>query len=210
LQPGLCWDGKKNLAKRPHHGDLIQLPDCKIASGPQGPIGSSPSVLFRILETAKHKAATHTHNTHMSSKAELRFARRPRRHSAFLGWASSSGSSLTSLHLSDMPDSTTIRQLPCPNLLELRLSLHLGSVLCASSEGLGLLHSCTALTRLNLEFATLLDSVGGLAPGVPPTAAAQLKHLELRCCELPGRTDRDGTAGTPGQTVPWSLLPDTP
>jgi hypothetical protein len=44
---------------------------------------------------------------------------------------------------------------------------------------LGLLHSCTALTKLDVGEATLLDGdLDGLAAAAP-TAVARLQHLEL-------------------------------
>jgi hypothetical protein len=81
---------------------------------------------------------------------------RPQPLDAFLAWAraSSHGSLLTRLKFSfsDSP----IRQLPCPQLLELQ-GISSSVQLCASSEGMGLLRSCTALTSLQLDSSTLLD-----------------------------------------------------
>jgi hypothetical protein len=101
---------------------------------------------------------------------------------AFLSWTTSHGASLTKLHLS-VHDSS-IRHLPCNNLLQLSLSR--GSVqLCAGGSDLGVLHSCTALTRLEVYDSTLLDGgVAGLAGGVPP-AVAQLQHLDMSLCRGP-------------------------
>jgi hypothetical protein len=54
-----------------------------------------------------------------------------------------------------------------------------GVQLCAGSEHFGLLHGCTALTKLELCCATLLDVA---QPGSrAPAAVAQLKHLVLDC-----------------------------
>jgi hypothetical protein len=121
----------------------------------------------------------------------------PGQFDGFLAWTNSHGSSLTKLHLSDMPDSTVIRQLACPNLLELSP----GSVQLVSSEHLGLLHSCTALKKLDVGEATLLDGDSdGLAEEVKATAMPQLKFL--MCCTLPQPTaflrliDRHGSSLT--------------
>jgi hypothetical protein len=120
---------------------------------------------------------------------------------AFLShWVSSYGSSLTRLHLS--ADDSSIRDLPCPALLE--LSLHGGHVqLCAGNEGVGLLHSCTALTRLSLLYPTLLDD-GVLMParGVP-SAVAQLRHLAL---QYAGPAAPDGESKL-AQALQHRLLP---
>jgi hypothetical protein len=123
------------------------------------------------------------------------------RYDAFLGWASSHGSSLTRLELlsSDSP----IRELPCPNLLELQL--YEASV-CAGSAGLGLLHSCTALTRLVLERASLLDGVGGLSAAVPTAAAARLKHLDLQDCQMPEGSEEAGRVARALQDRLFPLL----
>jgi hypothetical protein len=112
---------------------------------------------------------------------------RPQRLDDFLTWSSSHGSSLTRLHLQF--SNTPIRQLHCcPNLVELHLQ-HFTVQLCAGSEHLGLLHSCTALTSLRLEEATLLDGGVGDGPaGAAPAAAAaaQLQQLELTGQQLGG------------------------
>lgn len=46
----------------------------------------------------------------------------PQHLAAFLGWTSSHGSLLTTLFLWSMPNDSSIRQLPCPNLVELQLA----------------------------------------------------------------------------------------
>jgi hypothetical protein len=71
-----------------------------------------------------------------------------------------------------------IRQLPYPALRE--LEFYESSVqLCAGSEGLGLLHSCTALTSLLLMESFLLDGGVNAPAGAASTAMARLQHLEL-------------------------------
>jgi hypothetical protein len=72
-----------------------------------------------------------------------------------------------------------------------KLELTYGSAqLCAGSEGLGLLHSCTALTRLYMEGSTLLDDGVGGPAGAAPAATARLQSLRLWDCGLA----REGTA----------------
>jgi hypothetical protein len=108
---------------------------------------------------------------------DLDFEDHPVQHGAFLDWTGSHGSFLTRLELYTDPDYSPIRQLPCSNLLELRLS---GSAqLGASSEGLGLLHSCTALTYLEWDEIGLLDGVADSAAPAVPSGVAQLRHLTL-------------------------------
>jgi hypothetical protein len=64
-----------------------------------------------------------------------------------------------------------------------------GVQLCAGSEHFGLLHSCTALTKLELCCATLLDVA---QPGSrAPAAVAQLKQLLLEC-QLPWGQGQSG------------------
>jgi hypothetical protein len=95
---------------------------------------------------------------------------------AFLSWTTSHGKSLTTLHLTTLDSST--RDLLCPNLLD--LSLHGGHAqLCAGSEGVGLLHSCTALTKLSTANSLLLDSSEDVSALVVPAAVAKLQHLNL-------------------------------
>jgi hypothetical protein len=106
---------------------------------------------------------------------------------AFLPWSSSYATSLTSLRLEGTLEDDTfdpsIQQLPCPNLVELELS-KCAVQLCASSQHLGLLHCCTALTRLELRFVNILDgSLDGPA-GAAPGAVAQLQRLQLHICKL--------------------------
>jgi hypothetical protein len=125
------------------------------------------------------------------------------RHNSFLSYTRSYGSSLTRLHLSSSPDHAPIRQLPCPHLLELELNF-CSVQLCAGSEGLGLLHSCPALTRLVLRAPTLLDgSVAGPA-GAAPSAVAQLQSFALEGCDRPGEADHDSRAA---QALQDRLLP---
>jgi hypothetical protein len=103
---------------------------------------------------------------------------RPQLHAAFLSWTSSHGSSLTRLVLRSACSHSGIRELACPHLLELNLTtcrVQLG----ASSEGLGLLHSCTALTQLVLMFPVLLDGVGDAPAAAAPAAVAKLPRLIL-------------------------------
>jgi hypothetical protein len=108
---------------------------------------------------------------------ELEFSS-PQQHDAFVAWTSSHGSTLTQLKLSsDSP----IRQLPCPHLLELQLDECSGQ-LCASSDHVGLLHSCTALTKLILERPTVLDGETDVPDGAAPAAMAQLQSLRLFAC----------------------------
>jgi hypothetical protein len=98
------------------------------------------------------------------------------RYDGLLSWISTHGSSLTKLYLS--VNDSSICQLPCPNLRQLDLS-GFSVQLCAGGSSMGLLHSCTALTRLVLRKSTLLDgSAAGLAGGVP-SAVAQLQHLDM-------------------------------
>jgi hypothetical protein len=103
---------------------------------------------------------------------------RPQRHDAFLGWTERHGSSLTSLHLESSPDHTPIRQLPCAKLVELLLN-DWSVQLCASSEHLGLLHSCTALTKLVLECVELLDDGLEGPAGAAPAETARLQHFSV-------------------------------
>jgi hypothetical protein len=105
------------------------------------------------------------------------FFNSPERHDAFLGWTANHGSSLTHLRLFADPDHTPVRQLPCPNLLQLEL-VSCCVQLCASSEGMGLLHSCTALTHLDICFARSDSLLDGL-PDVRFGGVPQLKHLAL-------------------------------
>jgi hypothetical protein len=112
---------------------------------------------------------------------------KPQQHDAFLSWTTRHGSSLAMLYLTSRPIYSPILQLPCPNLAQ--LELHECAVqLCASSEGLGLLHSCPALSQLVVFGSILLDGVADQpAEGVPSVAVPRLKHLAL-CCELPRPT----------------------
>lgn len=106
----------------------------------------------------------------------------PERVNAFLSWTNSYGSSLTALELSC---GGSIRQLAaCPNLMHLTL-VGCSAQLCAGSEDMGLLHSCTALTALALSSVTLLD--GGLDKPAARMAAApvaRLQSLELQSCDM--------------------------
>jgi hypothetical protein len=128
----------------------------------------------------------------------------PTNHDAFLSWTNRHGSSLTSLHLESIIENSPIRQLACPNLLQLSVT-DCTVQLCASSEGLGLLHSCTALTKLKLTRPKLLAG-GVLAPaGLVPSAVARLHSFTMTgCVELPGEPeDRHSFA----QTVIQMLVP---
>jgi hypothetical protein len=111
----------------------------------------------------------------------------PERLAAFLGWTVSHGSSLIKLQLTAGRNNSPIRQLPCANLRELEVDGHVQ--LCASSEHLGLLHSCTALTKLDMDNTTLLDDGVGTPAGPAPTATARLQSLRLSSCRLA----REGT-----------------
>jgi hypothetical protein len=86
----------------------------------------------------------------------------------FLRWISNHGGSLTSLLLDRSP--SPIRQLRCPNLLELTLD-ECRVQLLPSSSSMGLLHSCPALMCLSLRGPTVLDGAGGPAGGVAPVLA---------------------------------------
>lgn len=108
----------------------------------------------------------------------------PQLHDAFLGWARRYGSSLTRLELASGRSHTSIWELACPNLLELRLvecSVQLG----VSNQGVGLLHSCPALTRLELSKISLLDGLDLTTVSQPPAAVAQLQSLRLACVYEP-------------------------
>lgn len=66
------------------------------------------------------------------------------KHASFLGWINHIICPLTRLKFQSSPG--TLRQLPCPHLLELTLegpNVQLGS---SSIDTLGILHSCTAQT----------------------------------------------------------------
>jgi hypothetical protein len=119
---------------------------------------------------------------------------RPQRHTNVLAWAGSHGSSLTSMCLFSDLYNSPIRQLPCPNLRELNLS-ECRVQLCASSEHSGLLHSCTALTKLVLRYPTLLAGGVPAPAGVVPSAVARLHSLTLyarpsqAALDLPGEPE---------------------
>jgi hypothetical protein len=134
---------------------------------------------------------------------DLEFEDSPQRLDAFLTcWSSAHGSSLTKLHLSATrclasSHSNPIRQLPCPNLLELKL-VDCRVQLCASSEGPGLLHTCTALTALILNDPILLDGdVDAPAGAVPAAAVARLQHLELTQPQAAGPEGQGSGAEVP-------------
>jgi hypothetical protein len=124
-----------------------------------------------------HKLARAAAAAAATQSLDLSFSDSPERANAFLSWTMSHGSSLTRLVLSY--SHSTTRQLPCANLLELQLS-DCSVQLCASSEHLGLLHSCTALTHLDVRCPALLDCG---AAGEVPVAVAQLRHLQLTVTE---------------------------
>jgi hypothetical protein len=113
------------------------------------------------------------------------------RQSSLFRWISSHGSSLTRLELIATPNCIRLRQLACPNLQELVLTRveRCPSVqLWPGSKWPGLLHSCTALTRLKLGSPSLLlldDGVSGAAAGVS-AASAQLQEFAIDLpCRLP-------------------------
>jgi hypothetical protein len=109
---------------------------------------------------------------------DLDFEDSPTNHDAFLDWTMSHGGYLTRLYLHSVSSHSPIRQLPCPNLLELHLD-EASVQLCASREHLGLLHSCTALTQLCLIYPTLLDGDVEGPAGAAPAAAARLQRFVL-------------------------------
>jgi len=69
-----------------------------------------------------------------------------------------------------------LTQLPCPNLRELDLG-HMQVQLSASSTQQGVLHSCTRLTKLLLQYCQFADGHSSLAA---LSALVRLQHLELQ------------------------------
>jgi hypothetical protein len=143
---------------------------------------STCALACRKLARAAEAAATSLELTFY--RGSMGRVRSQERHSAFLRWASSHGSFLTQLSLTSKGGS--IHQLACPNLLELRL-VACRVQLCAGHGYPGLLNSCTALTRLELDNCPLLDDGAALPRGGVASVAAQLRHLDMPSCCLPDR-----------------------
>jgi hypothetical protein len=113
---------------------------------------------------------------------DLDFVDHLTQHGAFLSWTNSYGSSLTQLEFALRPEHTPVRQLACPNLLELEL-FRFSVQLCGSPEHLGLLHSCTALTSLSLLCVNLLDGGVEGPAGEAPAETARLQHFKFDTVE---------------------------
>jgi len=91
---------------------------------------------------------------------------------ALCQWMTLHGRHLTSLQLSF--SGGTLTQLPCPNLRELDLG-YMQVQLSASSTQLGVLHSCTRLTKLTLVYCRLTDGQSSLAA----LSLVGLQHLTI-------------------------------
>jgi hypothetical protein len=91
-----------------------------------------------------------------------------------LNWLSSYGQHLTSLDMGSL--SQPLQQLPCPDLLELKLSncnVQLGPAADGQS---GVLPGCTKLTKLDL-YCKFADNPGGVLGGL--SSLEHLQHLHL-------------------------------
>jgi len=90
-------------------------------------------------------------------------------------WLLHNGQHITCVQLSQ--GFATLRHLPCPNLRNLELA-DMTVQLGASSTQPGMLHSCTRLTKLQLDGCHNTDGQNGL---VALSALVWLQHLDLYC-----------------------------